>query len=257
MTHGGPEPATGHAGLAVWWRLTTQGVLVVAGLVLWLAGRRGSFSSPRASWWRCRWPASHSLGRDEAGRPGPTRRRCDAGSIRPCGVGRTAGPVRRCARSSRGHAGPAHRRRPGPRVGWRRGGSWQVLVGRSGCGCCPGWPTGSTARWHAAVSAGTAARPARPVGSSTHRRLHRLRRVRPRVGIGADGSLLPFLAVLLAYYINGTAFLAFSSIAERTGRGLDDGRIAQPRHAHPGHQGISRRPLPPAVSSSTEASARS
>lgn len=34
----------------------------------------------------------------------------------------------------------------------------------------------------------------------------------------------PFLLVLLAYYINGTAFLAFSSIAERTGRGVDDGR---------------------------------
>ncbi|MFZ2173831.1 MAG: CDP-alcohol phosphatidyltransferase family protein [Rhodococcus sp. (in: high G+C Gram-positive bacteria)] len=34
----------------------------------------------------------------------------------------------------------------------------------------------------------------------------------------------PFLLVLLAYYINGTAFLAFSSIAERMGRRLDDGR---------------------------------
>ena len=35
---------------------------------------------------------------------------------------------------------------------------------------------------------------------------------------------LPFLAVLLAYYVNGTAFLAFSSIAERTGHRLDDAR---------------------------------
>ncbi|MDU0327837.1 MULTISPECIES: CDP-alcohol phosphatidyltransferase family protein [Microbacterium] len=34
----------------------------------------------------------------------------------------------------------------------------------------------------------------------------------------------PFLLVLVAYYVNGTAFLAFSSIAERTGRQLDDGR---------------------------------
>ncbi len=34
----------------------------------------------------------------------------------------------------------------------------------------------------------------------------------------------PFLLVLLAYYVNGTAFLAFSSIAERTGRTRDDGR---------------------------------
>ncbi len=34
----------------------------------------------------------------------------------------------------------------------------------------------------------------------------------------------PFLLVLLAYYINGTAFLAFSSIAEKSGRTIDDGR---------------------------------
>lgn len=48
------------------------------------------------------------------------------------------------------------------------------------------------------------------------------------VAIGAtseyDASWLPFLFVLLAYYINGTAFLAFSSIAERTGRQQVDGR---------------------------------
>jgi len=46
----------------------------------------------------------------------------------------------------------------------------------------------------------------------------------------------PFLVVLFAYYINGAAFLAFSSIAERTGRTLSDddnrslfflGRIAE------------------------------
>ena len=41
---------------------------------------------------------------------------------------------------------------------------------------------------------------------------------------GEGASWLPFLLVLLAYYINGTAFLAFSSIAERTGRRIDDGR---------------------------------
>ena len=34
----------------------------------------------------------------------------------------------------------------------------------------------------------------------------------------------PFLLVLFAYYVNGTAFLAFSSIAERAGRRIDDGR---------------------------------
>ncbi|WP_409331956.1 CDP-alcohol phosphatidyltransferase family protein [Trujillonella humicola] len=39
-----------------------------------------------------------------------------------------------------------------------------------------------------------------------------------------DAPWLPFLAVLLAYYVNGTAFLAFSSIAERAGRRIDDGR---------------------------------
>ncbi len=48
------------------------------------------------------------------------------------------------------------------------------------------------------------------------------------VAIGAtaqyDAHWLPFLAVLLAYYVNGTAFLAFSSIAERTGRQRTDGR---------------------------------
>jgi phosphatidylglycerophosphate synthase len=41
---------------------------------------------------------------------------------------------------------------------------------------------------------------------------------------GYDASWAPFVAVLLAYYVNGTAFLAFSSIAERAGRRLDDGR---------------------------------
>ncbi|MDN5932719.1 MAG: CDP-alcohol phosphatidyltransferase family protein [Pseudonocardia sp.] len=44
------------------------------------------------------------------------------------------------------------------------------------------------------------------------------------VGIGSGGPLWPFLLVLLAYYVNGTAFLALSSIAERSGRALDDGR---------------------------------
>lgn len=39
-----------------------------------------------------------------------------------------------------------------------------------------------------------------------------------------DAPWWPFLVVLLVYYVNGTAFLAFSSIAERTGRTLDDGR---------------------------------
>lgn len=48
------------------------------------------------------------------------------------------------------------------------------------------------------------------------------------VALGAtaafDAPWQPFAAVLLAYYVNGAAFLAFSSIAERTGRQLDDGR---------------------------------
>ncbi|MGI9155304.1 MAG: CDP-alcohol phosphatidyltransferase family protein [Marmoricola sp.] len=34
----------------------------------------------------------------------------------------------------------------------------------------------------------------------------------------------PFAAVLLAYYVNGTAFLAFSSSAERSSHRIDDGR---------------------------------
>lgn len=41
---------------------------------------------------------------------------------------------------------------------------------------------------------------------------------------GHDAPWWPFLLVLLAYYLNGTAFLAFSSIAERTGRRIEDGR---------------------------------
>lgn len=44
------------------------------------------------------------------------------------------------------------------------------------------------------------------------------------VGVGWGGDLLPFLVVLLGYYVNGAAFLAFSSIAERTRQRLDDGR---------------------------------
>ncbi|MFA7324398.1 MAG: CDP-alcohol phosphatidyltransferase family protein [Candidatus Nanopelagicales bacterium] len=44
------------------------------------------------------------------------------------------------------------------------------------------------------------------------------------VGIGSGQSLVPFLFVLLGYYVNGSAFLAFSSIAERSGRQIDDGR---------------------------------
>jgi phosphatidylserine synthase len=46
------------------------------------------------------------------------------------------------------------------------------------------------------------------------------------VGTAGAGSAPwePFLLVLLAYYVNGAAFLAFSSLAERSGRQLDDGR---------------------------------
>lgn len=48
------------------------------------------------------------------------------------------------------------------------------------------------------------------------------------VAIGATtgwgAAWWPFLLLLFAYYVNGTAFLAFSSIAERTGRPLEDGR---------------------------------
>lgn len=44
------------------------------------------------------------------------------------------------------------------------------------------------------------------------------------VAVGSGDPLTPFLLVLLAYYLNGSAFLAFSSIAERTGKQIDDGR---------------------------------
>lgn len=44
------------------------------------------------------------------------------------------------------------------------------------------------------------------------------------VTAGYDAPWWPFLLVLLTYYVNGTAFLAYSSIAERTGRTIEDGR---------------------------------
>lgn len=44
------------------------------------------------------------------------------------------------------------------------------------------------------------------------------------VALGSGAGMLPFLLVLLAYYVNGAAFLAFSSIAERRGVAIDDGR---------------------------------
>ncbi|GAB3130845.1 CDP-alcohol phosphatidyltransferase family protein [Marisediminicola antarctica] len=48
------------------------------------------------------------------------------------------------------------------------------------------------------------------------------------VAVGAsvafDAPWWPFALVLLTYYVNGSAFLAFSSTAERTGRRIDDGR---------------------------------
>ncbi len=44
------------------------------------------------------------------------------------------------------------------------------------------------------------------------------------VAHGAGQGYLPFIVVLLAYYLNGTAFLAFSSIGEKEGIRLDDGR---------------------------------
>ncbi|MFW6725019.1 CDP-alcohol phosphatidyltransferase family protein [Streptomyces sp. MAR4 CNY-716] len=49
------------------------------------------------------------------------------------------------------------------------------------------------------------------------------------VAVGAGGSALPFLLVLLAYYVNGTAFLAYSSLAERTGRRRTDDRLSRGR----------------------------
>ncbi|MFE9366047.1 CDP-alcohol phosphatidyltransferase family protein [Streptomyces sp. NPDC006978] len=47
------------------------------------------------------------------------------------------------------------------------------------------------------------------------------------VAVGVGGPALPFLLVLLAYYVNGTVFLAFSSIAERTG--CRDDRLSRGR----------------------------
>jgi phosphatidylserine synthase len=44
------------------------------------------------------------------------------------------------------------------------------------------------------------------------------------VAHGSGQTYLPFLLVLFAYYLNGTSFLAFSSIGEKEGVRLDDGR---------------------------------
>ena len=44
------------------------------------------------------------------------------------------------------------------------------------------------------------------------------------VAVGTVGASASRGDWLLAYYVNGTAFLAFSSIAERTGHRIDDGR---------------------------------
>lgn len=44
------------------------------------------------------------------------------------------------------------------------------------------------------------------------------------VAHGSGQSYLPFLFVLLGYYLNGASFLAFSSIGEKEGVRLDDGR---------------------------------
>ncbi|MDQ3657156.1 MAG: CDP-alcohol phosphatidyltransferase family protein, partial [Chloroflexota bacterium] len=41
---------------------------------------------------------------------------------------------------------------------------------------------------------------------------------------GIDAPMWPFLLVLVAYYVNGSSLLAFSSIAEKAGRAFDDGR---------------------------------
>lgn len=59
------------------------------------------------------------------------------------------------------------------------------------------------------------------------------------VGATAGGGApwWPFLLVLLAYYVNGTALLAFSSIAERAERTRDDGRsLVLPRGTRRGHR---------------------
>ncbi|ROO51986.1 phosphatidylserine synthase [Micromonospora sp. Llam0] len=44
------------------------------------------------------------------------------------------------------------------------------------------------------------------------------------VAVGVDGSATPFLVLLVAYYVNGAALLAYSSIAERLGRDRGDER---------------------------------
>ncbi|GFH37783.1 CDP-alcohol phosphatidyltransferase family protein [Streptomyces pacificus] len=49
------------------------------------------------------------------------------------------------------------------------------------------------------------------------------------VAVGVGGPALPFLLVLLAYYVNGTVFLAYSSLAERSGRRREEDRLSRGR----------------------------
>lgn len=44
------------------------------------------------------------------------------------------------------------------------------------------------------------------------------------VAVGVDGPATPFLVLLVTYYVNGAALLAYSSIAERLGRERGDER---------------------------------
>lgn len=44
------------------------------------------------------------------------------------------------------------------------------------------------------------------------------------VAHGSGGNYLPFIFVLLAYYLNGTSFLAFSAIGEKEGIRIEDDR---------------------------------
>ena len=175
--------------------------------------------------------------------PGTDRARPDAASPRD-------GRLRRGSRARRGGAagarapldrlaagldrpwvipGPDHRRRAGARAGLRGRGRrssggrsalvlW--LVSRLADGLDGPLarrrraPERPATRAPAASSTSPPTSPSTAPGSSAWRS--------GTAGAGAPWE--PFLLVLLAYYLNGTAFLAFSSIAERSGRRLDDGR---------------------------------
>ena len=168
--------------------------------------------------------------------PGPAgccRRRLDA-------VGAPPGR-RRCPRprADRRRVGRRGRRLPGGRRRTRGCGRWRC-----------GWPTGSWTAWMGRSRAGAApptsagSSTSSPTSASTPGSSSRSRSREP-------AARLACLALLMAYYVSGTAFLALSSLLERRGSRADRRRRAvaavrrRPGRRHRNHRRL-RAALPAA-----------